>query len=159
LTWRSHLGFVYERSSFRLLREFRYPTEGWGITHDDRTLIMSDGTSTLRLLDPRTFEAAGELAVRDGATPVPNLNELEYVQGEIYANVWRTPRIARISRSTGQVTGWVDLSGLLSSAESRNADVLNGIAYDPEGDRLLVTGKLWPKLFEIKLVPSPCGNR
>jgi glutamine cyclotransferase len=159
LTWRSHIGFVYERASFRLLKSFRYPTEGWGMTHDDRNLIMSDGSSTLRLLDPQSFEPVGELPVRDGSRPVSKLNELEYVRGEIYANVWLTALIARISPRTGQVTGWVDLGGLLSAEDSRGADVLNGIAYDPEGDRLFVTGKLWPKLFEIELSPSPCGSR
>jgi glutamine cyclotransferase len=149
-------GFVYDKGSFALLREFSYPTEGWGITHDGERLIMSDGTSTLHFWDPETFGEISQIEVCDDDGPVTRLNELEYVAGEIYANVWQTDRIARIDPQTGQVIGWIDLTGLLSSGgRSRSAGVLNGIAYDAESDRLFVTGKLWPKLFEIELLPFP----
>src|SRR5512136_392826 len=142
LTWKSHVGFVYDKNSFELLQQFNYSTEGWGITHNGTCLIMSDGTSTLRFLDPQTFEEISQLAVFANDDPVTRLNELEYVQGEIYANVWQTDRIARIAPGTGQVVGWIDLEGLLT-AEDRTepVDVLNGIAYDAETDRLFVTGK------------------
>jgi glutamine cyclotransferase len=153
LTWKTRLGYVYEKRTFRLLGEFTYPTEGWGITQDGKQLIMSDGTATLYFLNPDTFERTRQVEVHSDDGPVTQLNELEYVQGEIYANVWQTDRIARIAPDTGQVLGWIDLSGLLSAEDRRTpVDVLNGIAYDAEHDRLFVTGKLWPKLFEIKLV-------
>ena len=153
LTWQSHIGFVYDKNSFELLQQFSYSTEGWGIAHDGMRLIMSDGTSTLHFLDPQTFEEVGQLNVTDSSGPVTRLNELEYIQGEIYANVWQTDLVARISPETGQVVGWIDLEGLLT-AEDRTepVDVLNGIAYDADSDRLFVTGKLWPKLFEIELI-------
>ena len=155
LTWQQHVGFVYDKESFELLREFDYPTEGWGITYDGERLIMSDGTSTLHFLDPETFKEIGSVQVFDDSGPVDNLNELEYVNGEIYANVWLTDRIARIDPGTGRVLGWIDLTGLLSAQDlSQSVNVLNGIAYDAEHNRLFVTGKLWPKLFEIKLVPQ-----
>jgi glutamine cyclotransferase len=154
LTWQSGVGFVYDKNSFELLKEFHYPTEGWGITHDGKRLIMSDGTSTLRFLDPETFEEIGRIEVYDEDKPVTRLNELEYVQGEIYANVWQTDRIARIAPDTGEVMGWIELAGILSPEDrTESMDVLNGIAYDAENDRLFVTGKLWPRLFEIELVP------
>jgi glutamine cyclotransferase len=154
LTWQSGVGFVYDKSSFELLEEFHYPTEGWGITHDEERLIMSDGTSTLRFLDPETFEEIGRIEVRDEDGPVTRLNELEYVQGEIYANVWKSDRIARIAPDTGEVIGWIELAGILSPEDRiEPVDVLNGIAYDAENDRLFVTGKLWPRLFEIERVP------
>jgi glutamine cyclotransferase len=153
LTWQSNVGFVYDRNSFELLQQFNYSTEGWGITHDGEHLIMSDGTSTLHFLDPQTFEEISQLEVLDNNGPVTRLNELEYIQGEIYANIWQTDRIARISPGTGRVIGWVDLEGLLTAEDrSEPVDVLNGIAYDAETDRLFVTGKLWPKLFEIELI-------
>jgi glutamine cyclotransferase len=153
LTWRARVGFVYDKQTFQLLDTFNYPTEGWGITHDGRSFIMSDGTSTLYLLDPQTFQEVGRLEVHTRDGPVSRLNELEYVQGEIYANVWKTDRIARISPQTGEVVGWIDLEGLLRQEDrNRRIDVLNGIAYDVKNDRLFVTGKLWPKLFEIELV-------
>jgi len=153
LTWKSQLGYVYDKRTFRLLREFTYPTEGWGITQDGKNLIMSDGTATLYFLNPDTFERTGRVEVHSDTGPVTRLNELEYVDGEIYANVWQTDRIARIAPDTGQVLGWIDLSGLLNAQERRTpVDVLNGIAYDAEHNRLFVTGKLWPKLFEIKRV-------
>jgi len=153
LTWKSNVGFVYDLSTFSVMRTFVYQGDGWGLTHDASTLILSDGTSRLRFLEPATFEEIGSLEVRDGGTPVANLNELEYVRGQIYANVWGTDRVVMISPSTGQVTGWIDLTGLLSESDKTEpVDVLNGIAYDAQQDRLFVTGKLWPKLFEIKLV-------
>jgi glutamine cyclotransferase len=153
LTWRARVGLVYDRETFQLLDTFTYPTEGWGITHDGRALIMSDGTSTLYFLDPQTFQEVHRLEVHTRDGPVSRLNELEYVQGEIYANVWQTDRIARISPETGEVIGWIDLEGLLRPEDrDRRVDVLNGIAYDVKDDRLFVTGKLWPKLFEIELI-------
>jgi glutamine cyclotransferase len=152
LTLRSKVGFVYDKESFHLLREFAYPTEGWGITHDGMRLIMSDGTSTLLFWDPDTFEELGRIEVHDRGVSITHLNELEYVKGEVYANVWPTNRIARISPETGQVVGWIDLEGLLSEEDrSQPIGVLNGIAYDAKHDRLFITGKYWPKLFEIKL--------
>ena len=154
LTWTSSLGFLYDRMNFQVKRTFNYSGNGWGITHDGKRFIMSDGTATLRFLDATTFRETGRLTVREGATPVTQLNELETVRGELYANVWKTDRIARIALQTGQVLGWIDLRGLLSEADrATGVDVLNGIAYDERNDRLFVTGKLWPKLFEIKLVP------
>lgn len=154
LTLSSNLGFVYDRSSLRLRQTFSYPGEGWGLTHDESHLIMSDGTSVLRLLNPWTMQEAGQLPVRDGTVEVTGLNELEYVHGEIFANVWPTDRIARISPETGLVTGWIDLAGLQSPADRlAPGSVLNGIAYDAQNDRLFVTGKRWPRLFEIRLVP------
>ncbi|MGH8508702.1 MAG: glutaminyl-peptide cyclotransferase [Gammaproteobacteria bacterium] len=154
LTWTSNQGFLYDRMNFQVKQTFNYSGKGWGITQDGERLIMSDGTATLRFLDPYTFRETGRLSVRDGTTPVTQLNELEVVRGELYANVWKTDRIARIALQTGQVTGWIDLRGLLSAADrSIRVDVLNGIAYDARNNRLFVTGKLWPKLFEIKLVP------
>ena len=153
LTWQSNVGFVYDKDSFKLLQGFNYPTEGWGITHDGKRLIMSDGTSTLYFLDPETFEETGRIEVYDNDGPVTGLNELEYVQGEVYANVWQTDRIARIAPQTGQVTGWIELKGLLSLEDrSEPVGVLNGIAYDAKNCRLFVTGKLWPVLFEIELI-------
>ncbi len=153
LTWRSRTGFIYDKNSFELLSTFTYPTEGWGITHDDTRLIMSDGTSTLHFLNPENFKETAQIEVSDAYGPVTRLNELEYIHGEIYANIWQTDRIARISPRTGQVTGWTELEGLLSSDDRKHpVDVLNGIAYDAEADRLFITGKLWPKLFEIELV-------
>jgi glutaminyl-peptide cyclotransferase len=156
LTWKSRVGFVYDKATFKLLKTFNYPSEGWGLTHDDQSLIMSDGTPTLHFLDPVTLQETKRITVTDKGQPVFNLNELEYVRGEILANVWQTDRIARISPETGQVVGWINLAGLLSQADRQpSVDVLNGIAYDAEHDRLFVTGKLWPKLFEIALVPRP----
>ncbi|MEO6212298.1 MAG: glutaminyl-peptide cyclotransferase [Vicinamibacterales bacterium] len=151
LTWQSGVGFVYDRASFQRTRTFTYRGEGWGLTYDGTRLIMSDGSATLRFLDPKTLQESGRLQVRDGARPLDRLNELEVVKGEIFANIWQTDRIARISPTTGAVTGWIDLAGLLDPRDARNVDVLNGIAYDAKGDRLFVTGKLWPKLFEIRI--------
>ena len=152
LTWQAGRAFVYDKASFDLLREFAYRTEGWGLTHDGRRLIMSDGTATLYFLHPDTFAETSRLTVRDHRGPVIRLNELEYVRGEILANVWQTDRIARIDPQTGHVTGWIDLAGLLKPSDRRQpVDVLNGIAYDTLTDSLFVTGKWWPRLFEITL--------
>lgn len=155
LTWRSRKGFVYDLKTFAPLSEFSYTTEGWGITYDGRSFIMSDGSATLYFLDPRKFNEVGRLEVYDDKGPVMRLNELEYVKGEIFANVWEQERVARIDPETGRVNGWIDLRGLLSASDRKNrVDVLNGIAYDEETGKYYVTGKLWPKLFEIKIVPE-----
>ncbi len=153
LTWQSHVGFIYDRASFDFLSSFKYPTEGWGLTHNGRELIMSDGTPTLHFLDPDTLQELRQVSVRDEKGPVWQLNELEYIDGEVYANVWQTDRIARIDPETGRVKAWIDLSGLLPPEDRPGANVLNGIAWDDAGDRLFVTGKLWPKLFQIELTP------
>jgi len=153
LTWQSHIGFVYNKYSFKLLQEFNYPDEGWGITHDGKHLIMSDGTATLHFLDPETFVEIYQIEVTANDIPVTGINELEYIQGEIYTNIWQTELIARIDPLTGQVVGWIDLKGILSPENhSETVDVLNGIAYDAKNERLFVTGKFWPKLFEIELI-------
>ena len=156
LTWKAGKGFVYDRFSFSPRGTFAYEGEGWGLTHDGTHLILSDGTAYLRVLDPKTFRALRRLKVIDeNGRPVENLNELEFVKGEIYANIWHSNRIARISSATGKVLGWIDLTGILDAREVSDPEaVLNGIAYDAAGDRLFVTGKLWPKLFEIKVVPT-----
>ena len=153
LTWKSNTGFIYDKRGFKLLRDFTYATEGWGITHDGKRLIMSDGTSALYFLNPETFRIIGHIEVYDNSLPVNRLNELEYINGQIYANVWQTNDIAIIDPQSGQVSGWIDLFGLVPSQyASTSIDVLNGIAYDTEKERLFITGKLWPWLFEIKLV-------
>ena len=153
LTWQSHLGLVYDRATFRLLRTFHYEGEGWGLTHDAKSLILSDGTSGLRFFDPDSFKELRRITVKDHGRPVTQLNELEFIHGEIYANVWHSNRIARIAPASGRVLGWIDLSGLMPRDQlSSDEAVLNGIAYDAEHDRLFVTGKLWPKVFEISLV-------
>ena len=154
LTWRSQIGFTYDLATFQPKGEFHYPGEGWALTTDGRRIIMSDGTPTLRFLDPETLAQTGSVTVSDGGRPLADINELEFVKGEVLANIWRTDRIARIDPVTGAVKGWIDLSGLLPAAERDGTeDVLNGIAYDPDHDRLFVTGKQWPKLYEIRLVP------
>ena len=153
LTWRSNVGFVHNKSSFELKRKFNYSTEGWGITSDGKHLILSDGTAVLHYLDPDTFEEVGKIKVQDNKRVVSKLNELEFVQGRIYANVWKSNWIAIIEPRTQKVVGWIDLEGLLIRKELSNpAGVLNGIAYDAENDRLFVTGKMWPSLFEIELI-------
>jgi glutaminyl-peptide cyclotransferase len=152
LTWQSGVAFVYDKATFEPRRQIRYVGEGWGLTADDKHLIMSDGTNELRILDPSTFGEVRRIKVTAAGAPVKNLNELEYMKGEILANVWQTDYIARIAPDTGKVTGYIDLRNLLTARERAGADVLNGIAYDAEHDRLFVTGKLWPKLFEIKIV-------
>lgn len=153
LTWKSNIGFVYDKDTFELLQQFNYSTEGWGITFDGTHLIMSDGTSMLHFLDPETFIEISKIEVSDNNSAVTLINELEYVNGEIYANIWKTDRIARIAPETGKVVGWIELTGLLNSVDyDQSVDVLNGIAYDKENARLFVTGKFWPNLFEIELV-------
>ena len=155
LTWKSQTGFILDPDTFELLDTFTYPSEGWGLTHDGTSLIMSDGTNQLTFLDPETLTQTGRIEVFDGETPIVALNELEYINGQVYANIWQTDDIAVIDPETGLVLAWIDLSGLLSPEEkTQSVDVLNGIAYDAEADRLFVTGKLWPALFEIDLVAN-----
>jgi len=154
LTWQSHIGFVYDEDTFRLLQNFSYPTEGWGLACNGSQLIMSDGTATLHFLNPVTFQETERIEVHDGATSVPNLNELEFINGDVYANIWQTNNIAIINPQTGQVKGWINLAGIENFANSDPEAVLNGIAYDAKNDRLFVTGKDWPQLFEIKLIPQ-----
>ena len=159
ITWRSQKGFVYDKNTFELLETFAYPGEGWGLTYDGRSLIMSDGTGVLRYLDPATLKETGKLEVYGENGPVSSLNELEYVDGEIFANIWGSDRIARVDPETGRVKGWIDLSGILTEKDKKGGeDVLNGIAWDPDSKRLFVTGKLWPKLYEIRIVPPETGK-
>lgn len=153
LTWTSGVGFVYNKETFQQEDQFRYSTEGWGITEDGRSLIMSDGTNLLYFLNPETKKVEKWLEVKQGSTPIRNLNELEYIKGEIYANIWQEDRIARINPESGQIVGWINLQNLLPAEERSKADVLNGIAYDSVKNRLFVTGKWWPSLFEIQCVP------
>ena len=153
LTWQSNTGFVYDKNSLNLLREFSYPTEGWGITYDGNRIIMSDGASSLYFLDPENFNRTGYIEVHDENGPVNMLNELEYIKGKVFANVWATDNIAIIDPQDGSVTGWLGLSGLLDRSQYNNTtEVLNGITYDAERDRMFVTGKRWPLLFEIIMV-------
>jgi len=155
LTYTSQVGFVFDLATFEPLQQFAYPGEGWGLTHDGKRIIMSDGSAELRFWDPDTLKETGRLKVTDRGVPVLRLNELEWIRGEIYANVWQTNRIARIDPVSGKVVGWIDLTGLMSGVyRLKPDDVLNGIAYDASGDRLFVTGKNWPRLFEIRLTPK-----
>jgi glutamine cyclotransferase len=152
LTWQHQVGFVYNAQTLEKTGQFEYTGEGWGITNDGRSLIISDGSNRIRFLDPDSFRVTKTIAVADGQTPVNELNELEYVNGEIYANIWHDQRIVTIDPQNGRVTGWIDLSGLLQPGAVQDEEaVLNGIAFDQSGNRLFVTGKLWPQLFEIKL--------
>jgi glutamine cyclotransferase len=151
LTYQSGIAFTYDAKTFTPLKTFRYQGEGWGLTHDGTNLVMSDGTDALRFLDPETFAERPRLRVTAAGTSVKRLNELEFVKGGLFANVWMTDYVARIDPKSGKVTGWIDLTGLLSPRERQSTDVLNGIAYDAARDRLFVTGKLWPRLFEIRL--------
>jgi len=154
ITWRSKTGFVYDKESLDILRTFSYKTQGWGITYDGKYLIISDGSDILYFMDPKSFVVVGKLEVYDKNGKVTKLNELEHINGEIYANIWGKDLIARIDPKTGYVKSWIDLAGILSKEDRKGKeDVLNGIAYNPENDTLLVTGKFWPKLFEIKVVP------
>ena len=153
LTWKSQLGFVWDKKTLKKKREFRYPGEGWGLTHNGEHLVMSDGTAQLRFLDPATMKELRRVSVSALGRPLDQLNELEWVDGQVWANVWQQDVIARIDPASGQVRGWIDLRGLLPPAQARQADVLNGIAYDAAAKRIFVTGKLWPQLFEIRLVP------
>jgi glutaminyl-peptide cyclotransferase len=152
LTWQNRKGFVYDLHSFRLESEFGYAGEGWGLTTDGHWLIMSGGTDQIRFLDPKTFKDERRISVKALGQPVYRLNELEYVKGEIFANIWGTDQVVRIDPVTGEVVGLIDFTGLLPPQDrDENTDVLNGIAYDSSGDRLFVTGKRWPKLFEVRL--------
>jgi glutamine cyclotransferase len=154
-TWQTHVGFIRDRATLKVLRQFTYTGEGWGMTHNTRELITSNGSSTLTFRDPATFKETHHIVVKDEGKEVTQLNELEFIKGEIYANVWHTDRIARISPKDGHVIAWIDLTGILSSMFKLDSEaVLNGIAYDAQHDRLFVTGKQWPSIFEIKLVPK-----
>lgn len=159
LTYLSRKGFAYRRSDFQLLSEFTYPTEGWGLAYDGQRLLMSDGTAILYFRDPETFAEIGRTVVRYDGQELRQLNELEMVDGEVWANVWQTDLVARIDPATGEVVGWIDLAGLLTAQERSRADVLNGIAYDAAAGRIFVTGKYWPWLFEIRLAPVAAGRR
>jgi glutaminyl-peptide cyclotransferase len=154
LTWQEHIGFVYDKTSFELLKNFGYPTEGWGLTFDGIHLIMSDGSNNLYFFDPLTFQQTGQIQVQDNGTAVSNLNELEYINGDLYANIFTQQKIVIINPETGQVKAWLDLTGLQDLSGFNSEMVLNGIAYDAQTDRLFVTGKDWQHLFEIKLVPA-----
>ncbi len=159
-TWQSHIGFLYDRFTLRQIGTFHYTGEGWGITRTARELITSDGTATLRFRNPATFAETRSILVHDGPTPIDQLNELEFIHGLIYANVWHSDRIARISPVDGRVLSWIDCTGLLPDAQRLTPEsVLNGIAYDPQHDRLFVTGKQWPTLFEIKVMPQTPKSR
>ncbi|HKQ77995.1 MAG TPA: glutaminyl-peptide cyclotransferase [Blastocatellia bacterium] len=152
LTWQSHRGFVYERDSFKLLREFEYDTEGWGLTYDGKSLILSDGTDVLTFINPDSFKPTRKLSVKLNGTALLDLNELEYIDGEIWANVWHSDRIVRIDPASGQVKSYLNLAGILPDSERSDPEaVLNGIAYDAEHKRIFVSGKLWPRIFEIRL--------
>ena len=156
LTWQNEVAFVYNLSDFRMLRQFSYEGEGWGLTNNAGDLYMTDGSNEIRVIDSTNFKEKRRIKVHDGSKPIDQLNELEYIDGELYVNIWQTDRIARISPQTGEVVGWIDLTGLLSPIFRHEKDaVLNGIAYDALHKRLFVTGKLWPNIFEIKLMPKP----
>jgi glutamine cyclotransferase len=160
LTWKSRVGFVYDKTSFSLLKSFSYPMEGWGLTHNGRELILSDGTDTLHFLDSQSFAELRQVKVAAAGRPVTQLNELEFVNGRILANIWQSDRVAQIDPDTGAVTAWIDLSGLFNAmVTDAPVDVLNGIAFNPNTGRLWVTGKLWPTLFEIELVTNPTLKR
>jgi glutamine cyclotransferase len=155
LTWKSEKGFVYNANSFSVEREFSYSGEGWGLTHDGKSLIMSNGTEELIFLDPATLVRQRSLRVLDRGRPVRSLNDLEYIKGEIFANIWHEDLVARISPETGEVTGWIEMSDLRKELPpGSNAEVLNGIAFDAQNNRIFVTGKLWPLLFEIEIIES-----
>jgi glutamine cyclotransferase len=153
LTWLANIGFVYDKGSFELLQEFSYSTEGWGITYDGSRLIISDGTSSLYFLDPKSFQKIGQVEVHANDV-VENLNELEYIKGRVYANVWLEEKIAIIEPQTGHVEGWINLTGLQNIENQDPSNVINGIAYDAKSDRFFVTGKRWSQLFEIELIPE-----
>jgi len=152
LTWQEETGFIYDFKTFNQIGEFHYKGEGWALTTDGKRIFMSDGTPQIRILDPETLNEISRITVTDNGQPVNDVNELEWVKGEIYANIWKTFRIARINPVSGKVVGWIDITGILNSADNPNVDVANGIAYDAEHDRLFITGKYWPKVFEIKLL-------
>ncbi len=155
ITWRENTGFVYAKDTLELIQTFSYPTEGWGLTYDGESLVMSDGTANLFFLDPQTFAITHSVVVHTSHGPVEKLNELEYVEGAIYANIWKTDRIAQIDPGTGRVIGSIHLEGILPDSQKGGPeDVLNGIAHDPATGRLWVTGKRWPVLFEIQIKPE-----
>jgi glutamine cyclotransferase len=152
LTWQSKRGFVYDRDSFKQIREFKYDTEGWGLTFDGKSLILSDGSDELRFFNPQNFEQTRKVSVKFNGAPLAELNELEYIDGEVWANVWHTDRIVRIDPASGQVKSYLNLAGILPKSEKSDPEaVLNGIAYDQQNKRIFVSGKLWPKIFEIRL--------
>jgi glutamine cyclotransferase len=155
LTWLSKKGFIYGLDTFRQVGEFHYEYEGWGLTHDDASLILSDGTNTLRFIDPASFAVTKTIEVYAGDEAVANLNELEYIDSEIFSNVWHSSRIARIDPRSGQVVAWIDLTALAKKEQHGEEDVLNGIAYDHEAHRLFVTGKDWPEIIQIELESWP----
>lgn len=158
LTWREGIGLVHDRKTLQTLQTFPLGGEGWGITHDQHRLIMSDGSAWLHFLDPASRRPVGQVQVRDGESPLDRLNELEFIGGEVWANIWKSDVIARIAPDTGQVTGYIDLSGLWPAAERPDSEaVLNGIAFDAATGRLFVTGKYWPRLYEIQVEP-PLAN-
>lgn len=152
LTWQNNIGFIYDKETLGLLGNFSYSTQGWGLTYNGSELIMSDGTSNLYFLNPVTYQKVGQVSVHDGNTPVTNINELEYVKGDVYANIWLQQKIAIINPQTGMVKGWIDLTGIYQSNNTN--DVLNGIAYDTQTSRLFITGKDWPNLYQITITPS-----
>ncbi|OYW12163.1 MAG: glutamine cyclotransferase, partial [Planctomycetales bacterium 12-60-4] len=155
LTWKERLGIVYELATLKPLGSFRYSGEGWGLANDGRELILSDGSATLRFLNPKTFEVTKRLEVRSGRSRVDKLNELEFVNDEIWANIWYSDKIARISPKTGEVLGWIDASGLYPASQRRSREhVMNGIAYDASTQRVFLTGKMWPRLFEVEVLPA-----
>ncbi|HUQ93864.1 MAG TPA: glutaminyl-peptide cyclotransferase [Bryobacteraceae bacterium] len=151
LTWEEHIGFVYDLSTFQPKGEFHFPGQGWGLTQDGKRIIMSDGTPELRFWDPESLRELGRITVTNEGQPVQNLNELEWVKGEVFANVWQSNRIVRIDPGSGRLVGWINLAGLWEGSDNA-VKTLNGIAYDAATDRLFVTGKKWPKLFEIRLI-------
>ena len=152
LTWKNGLGFIYDAETFKKIGTFNYTGEGWGLTHDDASLILSDGTNAIRFLDPETFKVTRTIQVFNQGNEETNLNELEYIKGEIYANIWQTDFIVRIDPKTGKILGMIDCTGLLTDADRQpGTDVLNGIAYDEKNDRLYFTGKNWPKVFQVEL--------
>jgi glutamine cyclotransferase len=154
-TWQTHIGFVLDRATLHIVKQFHYDGEGWGMTRTAKELITSDGTATLRFRNPDTFDETRHIIVKDGPKTIDQLNELEYIKGEIYANIWHSNSIARISPTDGHVIAWIDLTGLLPDVEKLTPEsVLNGIAYDAKQDRLFVTGKQWPTIFEIKIIPK-----
>ena len=159
LTYKTEIGYIYDFATFKQLSTFTYRGEGWSLTNDGKQIYMDDGSAQIRVWDPNTLHELKRFTVHDGIRPIEQLNELEWVKGEIYSNIWQTDRIARISPADGHVIAWVDLKGILPPSDRDGIDVLNGIAYDANGDRLFVTGKNWPKLFEIKLVPKSAAPK
>ena len=156
ITWLSHVGFTYRQSDLQRTGEFQYAGEGWGLANDGKHIYFSDGTSSIRILNPATLQETRRITVHEGAREITMLNELEWIKGEIWANIWQTNRIARISPVDGKILGWIDASGLLKPEDvaTQPADVLNGIAYDAAHDRIFLTGKLWPKVFEVRVAKA-----